>query len=274
MKQSLIKLAIYSFLIGILIICIVPFYLMIINGTRSAADINAGVTFFPGKYFIQNFKSITSQLDLFTGLRNTAIVCTVIMIVSSYVAGLTAWSIVFYEYRFKKILFGIILASLMLPQALGLIGYFNLCIKLNILDSLSALVFAAAANAAGVFFLKQYTQSVIPFALIQAARVDGAGELRIFHRIGLPMMIPGMASIGIFAFVFNWNNYILPLTLISTPSKYTISMVINQLNSTVYFRDFGAIYLGIAISIVPILVVFVIFSKVIIKGIAGGSIDK
>jgi multiple sugar transport system permease protein len=274
MKQSLIKIAIYAFLISILLICIVPFYLMMINGTRSAADINAGVSFFPGKFFLANFKTITSQLDLFTGLRNTAIVCTFIMVVSSYVAGLTAWSIVFYEYRFKKLLFGVILASLMIPQALGMIGYFNLCIKLNILDSLAALIFPGAANAAGVFFLKQYTQSVIPLALVQAARVDGAGELRIFHRVGIPMMLPGMASIGIFAFVFNWNNYILPLTIISTPSKYTISMVINQLNSTVYFRDFGAIYLGIAISIVPILVIFVIFSKVIMKGIAGGSIDK
>ena len=274
MKQSVIKLAIYAFLIAILIICIVPFYLMIVNGTRSAADINAGVSFIPGKYLLTNYKSITTQLDLFTGLKNTAIVCTVIMIVSSYIAGLTAFSIVFYEYRFKKLLFGIILASLMLPQALGLIGYFDLCIKLNILDSLAALVFAAASNAAGVFFLKQYAQSTIPVALIQAARVDGASELRIFHRIGIPMMLPGMASIGIFSFVFNWNNYILPLTLISTPSKYTISMVINQLNSTVYFRDFGAIYLGIAISIVPIIIVFVVFSKVIIKGIAGGSIDK
>ncbi len=274
MKQSAIKLAIYAFLIAILILCIVPFYLMIVNGTRSAADINTGVSFIPGKFLIANFKTITGQLDLFTGLKNTAIVCTIIMVVSSYVAGLTAFSIVFYEYRFKNLLFGIILASLMLPQALGLIGYFDLCIKLNILDTLAALVFAAASNAAGVFFLKQYTQSVIPVALIQAARVDGASELRIFHRIALPMMLPGMASIGIFSFVFNWNNYILPLTIISTPSKYTISMVINQLNSTVYFRDFGAIYLGIAISIIPILVVFVIFSKVIIKGIAGGSIDK
>jgi len=274
MKQSLIKIAIYSFLVGLLLICIVPFYTMMINGTRSAADINTGVSFFPGKYFIANFKSITGQLDIFTGLKNTFIVCTAIMVVSSYVAGLTAWSVVFYEYRFKKLLFGIILASLMLPQALGLIGYFNLCIKLNILDSLSALVFAGAANAAGVFFLKQYTQSVIPFALIQAARVDGASELGIFHRIGIPLMLPGMASIGIFAFVYNWNNYILPLTLISTPEKWTISMVINQLNSTVYFKDFGAIYLGIAISIIPILVIFVIFSKVIMKGIAGGSIDK
>lgn len=274
MKHSLIKLAIYAFLVGVLLICIVPFYLMIVNGTRSAADINAGVSFIPGSYLVQNFKSITSQLDMFTGLRNTAVVCTAIMIVSSYVAGLTAFSIVFYEYRFKKLLFGIILASLMLPQALGLIGYFDLCIKLNILDTLSALIFAGAANAAGVFFLKQYTQSVIPLALIQAARVDGASELRIFHRIALPMMLPGMASIGIFSFVFNWNNYILPLTIISTPEKYTISMIINQMNSTVYFRDFGAIYLGIAISIIPILVVFVLFSKVIIKGIAGGSIDK
>jgi ABC-type glycerol-3-phosphate transport system permease component len=274
MKPSTVKILIYAFLIAILFICILPFYLMIINGTRSAAEINSSVTFIPGVHLIENFKTITSKLDMFTGLKNTAIFCTAIMVISSYIAGLTAFSLVFYDYRFKKVLFGIILGSLMLPQALGLIGYFDLCIKLNLLDKLAALVFAGCANAAGVFFLKQYTETVIPLALIQAARVDGASELRIFHRIGLPMMLPGMASIGIFSFVFNWNNYILPLTIISSTSKYTISMVINQLNSTVYFRDFGAIYLGIALSILPIIIIFALFSKVIIEGIAGGGIDK
>ncbi|MGD9201579.1 MAG: carbohydrate ABC transporter permease [Chitinispirillia bacterium] len=274
MKSATIKIMMYMFLVTLFIICIIPFYLMLINGTRSAADINTGVTFIPGKYLIENFKTISSELDFFTGLKNTAFICTAIMIISSYVAGLTAFSIVFYDYRFKKTIFAIILGTLMIPQTLGLIGYFDLCVKLNILDTLMAIVFSGCANASSVFFLKQYTESVIPPAIIQAARVDGASELGIYHRIGIPMMLPGMASIGIFAFVFNWNNYILPLTIISSEEKYTISMTIQKLNSTVYFRDYGAVYLGIGLSIIPIIIVFSIFSKAIIQGIAGGSVKE
>jgi len=274
MKTATIRILIYMFLVTLLIICIIPFYLMLINGTRSAADINAGISFIPGGYFVKNFKTVTENLDFFTGLKNTAFICTIIMIISSYIAGLTAFSLVFYNYKYKKTIFVIILGTLMLPQALGLIGYFDLCVKLNILDTLMAIIFAGCANASSVFFLKQYTESVIPPAIIQAARVDGASELRIYHRIGIPMMLPGMASIGIFAFVFNWNNYLLPLTIISSEAKYTITMTINKLNSTVYFVDYGAVYLGIGLSIIPIIIVFSIFSKAIIQGIAGGSVKE
>ena len=126
MKPVTIKIAIYMFLVTFLIFCMIPFYLTLINGTRSAADINTGISFIPGNYLIKNFKTVTEHLDFFTGLKNTAFICTVIMIISSYVAGLTAFSLVFYDYRFKKTIFAIILGTLMIPQALGLIGYFDL----------------------------------------------------------------------------------------------------------------------------------------------------
>ncbi len=120
----------------------------------------------------------------------------------------------------------------------------------------------------------QYTKSVLNPSLVEAASIDGAGEFFIFHRIGLPLMAPGIATMSIFGFLVQWNNYLVPLTLLNSQEKYTLPLIIQQLNTTTYQRDFGAMYLGIALSVIPIIVAFAFLSRYLISGIAFGGVKE
>jgi len=273
-KFKLKKLFIYVLLILLLIICITPFYIMIINGTRSSSEINSGVSLFPGKYLLQNYQNLTSKLNIGRGLLNSAIVAISATLLSSYISALTAYGFAFYKFPWRGFLLGVVLLFMMVPQHLGIIGYFELLNKVNLLDTRISLFLPAGANAFAVFFLFMYVKTVLPLDLIMAARVDGCGEFAIFNRIALPIMLPGIATMGIFTFVANWNNYLLPLVVIFSKEKYTMPMIIGQLNSTVYKRDFGIVYLAIAISIIPILIAFVFFARYLISGIAMGGVKE
>ncbi len=164
---------------------------------------------------------------------------------------------------------------MMIPAQLSLIGFYNLCQKLHMVDSYLPLIIPAIASPGTVFFLRQYVQSTLSKALLEAARIDGAGELHIFHKIVLPIMAPGIATMSIGAFIGNWNNYLVPLILLNTPDKMTLPVMISTLNAaTDLQKNQGAIYLGVAISVVPILIVFCFCSKYIISSITAGSVKE
>jgi ABC-type glycerol-3-phosphate transport system permease component len=277
LKLRLTRSLFYLILIILAVVCIVPFYIMLINGSRTNEAINTGITFLPGNNVIGNLKTIliiTANLNFFLGFINSAVVAVTGSLLSIYIAALTAYGLAFYEFPGKKILFGIILASMMIPAQLGLIGLWNLMFMLNLLDSLLALILPAGAAAFTVYFLRQYIRSVLPSYIIQAARIDGANDLLIFHRIALPIMSPGLATMAIFTFVFNWNNFLWPLIALTTKDNYTLPIMISQLNSSLYARDYGAIYLAIAFSIFPIVVVFMFLQKFLISGVSFGSLKE
>ena len=142
-------------------------------------------------------------------------------------------------------------------------------------DSYLPLILPAIAAPGIVFFLRQYVQSTLSKALLEAARIDGAGELHIFHKIVLPIMAPGIATMSIGSFIGNWNNYLVPLILLNSPNKMTLPVMISTLNAaTDLQKNQGAIYLGVAISVVPILIVFCFCSKYIISSISAGSVKE
>jgi len=146
--------------------------------------------------------------------------------------------------------------------------------KLGLTDNYLALILPSIASAGTVFFAKQYLESMLIQDLIDAARIDGASELGIFHRIMLPLAVPGAATMGIFAFVASWNNFFTPFILISSLSKYTLPMWVKTLQGDVYRTEYGAIYLGLAMTIVPILLIYALFSRYIVSGIAMGAIKE
>jgi len=273
-ELKLKRLFIYVLLILLLIICITPFYIMVINSTRSGSEINRGVSLFPGKYLLQNYQNLINKVNIGRGLLNSAIVAISTTLLSSYVSALTAYGFAFYKFPYRGFLLGVVLLFMMLPQQLGIIGYFELLRKINLLDTRISLILPAGANAFAVFFLFQYVKTVLHPDLISAARIDGCGEFTIFNRIALPIMMPGIATMGIFTFVASWNNYLLPLVVIFSKDKYTVPLLIGQLNSTAYMRDFGLVYIGIAISVIPILIAFIFFSRYLISGITMGGVKE
>ncbi len=268
------RILMYLGVILFAILCVSPFYIMIINATRSSVEINQGVSLLPGKFLAYNFANLERRIRFIDGFLNSSVIAVTATILSSYVTAIAAFGFSFYNIPFKKVLFGIVLAAMMVPAHLGMLGYFDFMQFLKLMDTRISLILPFVANSFAVFFLVQYIKGALSIELVEAARIDGANELAIFHRLGLPIMMPGIATMGIFTFVMNWNNYILPLILIYDESKYTVPLMIGKLNSTAYQTDFGMVYLGIAMSIVPIMIIFAFLSRYLIEGISAGGIKE
>ena len=275
MVHRINKALVYLFLILLALICIFPFLLMLVNATRTGSEIASGFTLIPGSNTWENMKTVFNYLNPFRGILNSLIVSVPATLLSAYFSALTAYGMAFYDFKGNKILFGVILVFMMIPGQLSLIGFFDLCTKLGLVNSYVPLIVPAIASAGTVFFLRQYITSTMPKALIEAARMEGASEFYIFNRIVLPIVSPAVATMGIMGFIGNWNNYLLPMILISTPDKMTLPVMMATLRaSTDINANQGAIYLAVAISVIPILLVFACFSKYIISSVTAGAVKE
>lgn len=271
MKKGII----YLCLILLAAICFLPFLLMIVNATRSGVEITHSFTLIPSSHLKDNWEALFAYVNLFKGFGNSLLVAVPATILTAYFSSITAYALAVYRFKGNGWLFKILVVFMMIPAQLSLIGFYNLCQKLHMVDSYLPLIIPAIASPGTVFFLRQYVQSTLSKALLEAARIDGARELHIFHRIVLPIMAPGIATMSIGAFIGNWNNYLVPLILLNTPDKMTLPVMISTLNAaTDLQKNQGAIYLGVAISVVPILIVFCFCSKYIISSISAGSVKE
>jgi multiple sugar transport system permease protein len=162
----------------------------------------------------------------------------------------------------------------MIPTQLSIVGFYRFMSKVGLTDNYLALILPLIANAGAVFFGKQYFESMLIQDLIDAARIDGASELGIFHRVMMPLAVPGAVTLGIFAFIASWNNFFNPFILISSLQKYTLPMLVQTMRGDVYRTEYGAIYLGLAITIVPIILLYAVFSRFIVSGIALGAVKE
>lgn len=269
------KAILYIALLALGMVCFLPFLLMIVNATRSGVEITRSFTLIPGTHLQENWTALFEYINLFRGFANSLIVAIPATILSSYFSAITAYALAVYKFRGNGLLFRVIVIFMMIPGQLSLIGFYNLCQKLHLINSYVPLIIPAIASAGTVFFLRQYVQSALPKALLEAARIDGAGELRIFHKIVLPIMAPGIATMAIGAFIGTWNNYLTPLILLNDPDKMTLPVMISTLNAATNLqKNQGAIYLGVAISVVPILIVFCFCSRYIISSISAGSVKE
>lgn len=262
---------IHVFLILLAVICIVPFYIMIVYGTHTNADIASKFIFLPGEALIDNYQYMTENINIWRGFLNSLIIAGCSTALTLYFGALNAYGFAKYKFRGNKVLFWFVLATMMVPQQLGLVGTFRIMYILNLLDTHAALILPAAANAFAVFFVKQFIDGTIPDEVIESARVDGASEFKTFHRIILPMLTPALAALGIFTFIGSWNNFIGPLVLLFSNEKYPLPLLV-QLLQGYYGTNYGVQYLGVALSVLPIVIVFAIFSKRIIGSVAIGAV--
>ena len=275
MATRITRVLVYIFLVALAVICFFPFLLMIINATRSGPEIASGFTLIPGSNTVENMKLVFSYFNPFRGMLNSVFVAVPATLLSAYFSALTAYGMAFYDFKGNKILFGVILVFMMIPGQLSLIGFFDLCTKLGLVNSYTPLIIPAIASAGTVFFLRQYITSSMPKALIEAARIEGASEFYIFNHIVFPIVSPAVATMGIMGFIGNWNSYLLPMILISTPDKMTLPVMMATLRaSTDINSNQGAIYLAVAISVIPILLVFACFSKYIISSVSAGAVKE
>ena len=255
--------------------CLFPFLLMIVNATRSGVEITRSFTLIPSNHIKENWEVVFSYFNLFKGMWNSLLVAVPATLFTAYFSALTAYGLAMYQFKGNKLIFTTILVFMMIPGQLGLIGFYNLCTKLHLVNSYIPLVIPAIAAPGTVFFLRQYVLSVLPPSLIEAARIDGAGELYSFHRIVLPVMSPGIATMSIMAFIGNWNSYLTPMIILNKNDKFTLPVMMATLRaSTDIQSNQGAIYLAVALSVIPILIVFCFCSKYIISSISAGSVKE
>ncbi|WP_022764016.1 carbohydrate ABC transporter permease [Butyrivibrio sp. XPD2006] len=275
MATKIKRAILYIALIILGLMCLLPFWLMMVNSTRSGVEITHSFSFLPGHSLRDNWTVLFDYVNLFLGLFNSFKVAVPATLLTAYFSAITAFGMAMYNWKGNNVLFRVIVIFMMIPAQLSLIGFYNLCQKLHLIDSYIPLIIPAIASPGIVFFLRQYTKATLSKSLMEAARIDGASEIHIFHRIVLPIMAPGIATMSIGTFIGNWNSYLLPLILLNTPKKMTLPVMISTLNAaTDLQKNQGAIYLGVAISVVPIIIAFCFFSKYIISSISAGSVKE
>ena len=275
MGYKIKKGILYILLILLAATCMFPFWMMIVNATRSGNEIVTGFTLIPSTHLKENWEQVFEFFNLFKGMWNSLLVSVPATLLCAYFSMMTAYGLAFYKFKGNKVIFGAILAFMMIPGQLSLIGFYQLCTKMHLVNSYIPLIIPAIAAPGTVFFLKQYTEASLSKSLIEAARIDGASELYSFHRIVIPVLSPAVATMGIMAFIGNWNNYLLPMIIINKNEKMTLPVMMATLKaSTDINRNQGAIYLSVAISVIPILIVFAFFSKYIISSVSAGAVKE
>jgi|SRR5699024_8364226 len=267
----------YLVLILLSILCLISFYLLIINATRAHSEIQKGFSFSFGDFFDANLKNVLSNDDLpvLKGIRNSLFVSIGTALLATYFSVLTAFSIHTYDFKFKRLAFTFIMMIMMVPPQVSALGFIRWMGELNLMDSLIPLFLPSVASPIVFYFMLAYMQSNLPKATIEAARMDGSSEFRTFNLIVLPIMKPAIAVQAIFTFVSSWNNYFIPSLIIRSAENKTLPILIAQLRSADYLKfDMGQVYMLIFLAIIPIIIVYIILSKYIVRGVAVGSVKE
>lgn len=272
LKGKVQKGFIFFFLFVLVIISLLPFYMMIINATRSPAQIQNGLSLMPSRYYFDNLAVLKAYVNIGKGFLNSSFIAISSTTLTVYFSALAACGFTFYEFRGKKIIFALMLAFMMVPSQLGLIGIYRLCFTYHLMDSYIPLIVPSIANIFGIFFVRQYLTSSVHPALIEAARIDGCGELNIFHRIIIPMCSPALATIGIMGFIGNWNSYMLPRVIITSLEKRTLPVMIATLKGALPNTNQNALFAAVTIAVVPIIVIFILLNKFVISSIGEGGV--
>ena len=274
-KTKLLRVFVYAILIILAIICILPLWILIVNATRSTPQIQQGISLIPGSNLSANWKNLTGRgFKLSQGFYNSVFISVSVTVLTVYFSMMFSYAVHVYEFFYKKFLYGFVMVLVLVPTQVAIIGFYRYMSYLKLTNSYIPLIIPAIAAPGAIFFCKQYLEAVIVKDLIDAARIDGYGELAIFHKIMMPIAKPGAFTMGIFAFVSSWNNFFTPFIMISKMEKYTLPMLVQTLRGDTYRTEYGSIYLGLAVSIVPIIIVYALFSRYIVNGIAMGAVKE
>jgi multiple sugar transport system permease protein len=266
---------VYAIMLVLTLLAVVPIYLLIVNATRNTEELNRGLSLLPSTHLLYNWRALTNRgFQIWQGFGNSAFIAISSTVLCVYFSAMTAYGVHMYRFKGRNVLWAVVLFIMMLPASLSFIGFYQFMARLHLLDSYVPLIVPSIAAAGVVLFMRQYMQSILSKELVEAARIDGAGEFRIFNTVVLPVISPAIAAQAIFAFVASWNNFFTPFVLISSQKKYTLPMLVQTLRGDIYRTEYGGIYLGIAVSIVPILIFYILMSRYIISGVAAGGVKE
>jgi multiple sugar transport system permease protein len=265
------KILLYTVLAVGVIATLFPFYYMIVLATRGRSEIfSYPPPLWFGNSLGENYNQLMASLPFYKNILNSLMVSTSATILTLFFCSLGGYGFAKYEFKGKNKLFFLMLSTMMIPMLLGVIPWYIMMTEFGWLNSFKPLVIPGAANAFGIFLMKQFMED-IPTELMESARIDGAGEFEIFYKIILPLSLPGLGTLAILTFLGSWNNYLQALLVLETEAKFTIPVALSMLRGKVD-QNWGAQMVGTAMGIAPIIGVFILASKQFIAGITEGSL--
>ena len=268
------KIALYAILIGIALIMLLPFYMMFVMSTLKTNEIYSFppiVTF--GSNLLANFASMNKQVDLIRAFLNSCIVTFSYTILVLFFCSIGGYAFSVYDFPGKKVLFTILLGTMMIPATAGMIPWFIMMSRLGWVNDFKALIIPGCANAFGIFLMRQYCQNNIPKALMEAARIDGCSEWTIFFRVIAPILKPAYASLGIMQFVNQWNEFTQALIILRKEKMFTLPLLLRSMVSD-RGTDYGAMMLASTCAVLPLLVCFLCASKFFMDGLTAGAVKE
>ena len=273
-RKSNVVIYIVCIVLGLL--SILPFWIMIANATRSTYQIQQhAISLIPSTHLAENLKVLTGKtFNPITGFLNSVVISTGATVCAVYFSTLTAYALVAYDWKMRQPFFTLILGVMMIPTQVISIGFYQFMYRIGMTNNLLALILPAIAVPMTVFFMRQYMLPALNLDIVASARIDGAGEFRTFNSIVLPIMKPAMATQAIFTYVTNWNNLFIPMILLTRKENYTMPIMVSLLKGDIYKTEYGAVYLALAMSVLPLFVVYFVLSKYIIAGVALGSVKE
>jgi multiple sugar transport system permease protein len=254
------------------LIMLAPFYFMFVFATHSRTEIfSLPPPLFFGDDFMANLKLLTEKIPFWRSLGWSLYVALASTGLTLLFCSMGGYAFAMFEFRFKKVLFLLVMGTMLLPSFLGMIPTFMIMDAFGWIDQPRALYIPGAASAFGIFLMRQFVSSSIPRELIEAARMDGCSELGIYWRIVLPLLKPALGTLGLITFIASWNNFIGPLIVMRSPEMYTLPLALRSMQSPVN-TEWGAVMAGSAIATLPLLVLFAISSRRLIDGLTAGAV--
>lgn len=272
-RKYVARTVVYLFAFAVAITAFYPFFVMIISATHDNYNIVAKINVLPGDQLAVNYARLTQNIELYRGIFNSVILAVAVTVVQNYFTVMAAYAFSKFDFKGKNVLFGVVMVAMMLPGQLGIIGFYKEIQAMNLLNSYFTLIIPTIANCFAVFFYKQYLDGGLPNELLEAAVVDGCGELKIFHKIVIPLMVPALVTQGVMTFIGNWNSYLTPLIILNDKKKMTLPLMIATVRDSTH-ADYGAQYVGMLVSVIPMVIVFCFASKIIMEKISIGAAVK
>jgi multiple sugar transport system permease protein len=254
------------------LIMLAPFYFMFVFASHSRTEIfSLPPPLFFGDDFLLNVKLLTARIPFWRSLGWSLYVALASTALTLLFCSMGGYAFAMFEFRFKQVLFLLVMGTMLIPSFLGMIPTFMIMDAIGWIDQPRALYIPGAASAFGIFLMRQFIGSSIPKDLVEAARMDGCSELGIYWRIVLPLLKPALGTLGLITFIASWNNFIGPLIVMRSPDMYTLPLALRSMQSPVN-TEWGAVMAGSAIATLPLLVLFAISSRRLIDGLTAGAV--
>jgi len=269
------KILLYAVLWAGALLSVFPFYWMFVMGSNPNSAVNKfPPVFVPGGEFMNNFNKALSEIRFWPSLGNSLFVAATVTVGVLFFCSLAGFAFAKFQFPGKNFLFFLLLATLAVPPQLNLIPSYTIIVKLGLLDTLAALIVPGVVNAFGIFWMRQYISSAVHDELLEAARIDGCRNFRMYWNIVVPIILPAFATLGIVTFLNVYNDFVWPLVVLKTDTNFTVQITLNQLFSNPQNREYSKILAATWVATLPLILAFLFFRRYFIEGLTSGSVKS